>query len=562
MTFILIISSFSWITFKSFNEKHKDMLQATANYINMVDEARQAQVDFKKQVQGWKDTLLRGYHDHESFKKYYYQFSQEYGNVQVQLTKLKKDMSKQGMDASSVDKLLNSHKELYDKYNKAIQSYDENNIESYHVVDQLVKGIDRKTTDDMDALVKQIQGIAKSQTEKMKEQSDIDAMSFNRKLMYISFSGIILIIFFAFLIISMYRDITKFIEQFKILMKQAESGDLTIRGKVHKKDELGELTERFNQFISRIRSLILEAKDTSIAVAASSNDIMKASDQISSSAEEAAGNIVSVSENASKQAELAEQSNEAVHGVAEGLNIINENTVYISELGNKAMKTVNSGTQSIKEQNDKMSNTKKASKNVTDVISDLSIKSNEIGEIIEFINKITGQINLLSLNASIEAARAGEAGKGFTVVANEVKKLAELSKESTQKISSLIEGVQNDIKKAVNEVTITKVSIEEQASSLRETDNSFNLIQKSVFEMVNKIKEVTDKTKEINQNAAYMETSLKNMVTIIEQNVSSTQEVATVTEEQTASIEEVTSSINRLAEMSNNLLKSLDKFKI
>lgn len=466
------------------------------------------------------------------------------------------------MDASSVDKLLNSHKELYDKYNKAIQSYDENNIESYHVVDQLVKGIDRKTTDDMDTLVKQIQGMAKSQTEKMKEQSDIDAMSFNRKLIYISFSGIILIIFFALMIISMYRDITKFIEQFKILMKQAESGDLTIRGKVHKKDELGELTERFNQFISRIRSLILESKDTGITVAASSNEIMKASDQISSSAEEAAGNIVSVSENASKQAELAEQSSKAVHGVAEGLNIINENTVYISELGNKAMKTVNSGTQSIKEQNDKMSNTKKASKNVTDVISDLSIKSNEIGEIIEFINKITGQINLLSLNASIEAARAGEAGKGFTVVANEVKKLAELSKESTQKISSLIEGVQNDIKKAVNEVTITKVSIEEQVSSLRETDNSFNLIQKSVFEMVNKIKEVTNKTKEINQNAAYMETSLKNMVTIIEQNVSSTQEVATVTEEQTASIEEVTSSINRLAEMSNNLLKSLDKFKI
>lgn len=562
MAFILIIGSFSWVTFESFNEKHKNMLEVTANYINIVDEARQAQVDFKKQVQEWKDTLLRGYHDHTSFKKYYYQFSQEYVSVQSQLTKLKKDMNKQGMDTSSVDKLLNNHKELYDKYNKAIQSYDENNIESYHVVDQLVKGIDRKTTDDMDTLVKQIQDIAKSQTEKMKEQSDIDAMSFNRKLMYISFLGIILIIFFAFLIISMYRDITRFIEQFKILMKQAENGDLTIRGKIHKKDELGELTERFNQFISRIRSLILEAKDTSITVAASSNEIMKASDQISSSAEEAAGNIVIVSENASKQAELAEQSNKAVHGVAEGLNIINENTVYISELGNKAMKTVNSGTQSITEQNDKMANTKKASKNVTDVISDLSAKSNEIGEVIEFINEITGQINLLSLNASIEAARAGEAGKGFTVVANEVKKLAELSKKSTQKISSLIEGVQNDIEKAVNEVTITKVSIEEQASSLRGTDNSFNLIQHSVLEMVNKIKQVTDKTKEINKNAASMEMSLKNMVTIIEQNNSSTQEVTAVTEEQTASIEEVTSSINHLAEMSNNLRKSLDKFKI
>lgn len=559
--FILIITSFSWITFKNLNEKHKNRLQITAEYINIVDETRQAQVDFKKQVQEWKNTLLRGY-DPESFKKYYSQFSEENNNVQSQLLKLKEDMTKQGMDTSSVNTLLINHKELYDKYTKAIKSYDPNNMESHRIVDKLVKGIDRKPTDDMDLLVKQIQDKAKLEMEEMIKQSDIDENNFNRNLFYILSLGIISIIFFTALIISTYKGITNFIEQFKILMEQAENGDLTIKGKIYKKDELGEVTERFNRFIDKIRDLIYEAKDTSITVSASSKDIMKASDQISISAEEAAGTIVSIAENASKQAQLAEESDKAVHGVVEGLNIITKNTVYINELASKAMETVISGTTSLKEQGDRMTNTKKASQNVTEVVSDLSTKSNEIGKVVEFINQITGQINLLSLNASIEAARAGEAGRGFTVVANEVKKLAELSKESTQKISSLIEEVQDDIEKAVDEVTNVKESIEEQETSLKLTDNSFNLIQQSVFEMANKIKEVANETKEINENTVSVENSIKNMVAIIDQNGSSIEEVASATEEQTASIEEVASSMNHLAEMSNSLCESLSKFKV
>ena len=364
MVFILSISSFSWITFKSFNEKHKNRLQSTAEYMNIVDEARQAQVDFKKQVQEWKDTLLRGY-DPESFKKYYSQFSQENDNVQAQLLKLKEDMAKQGMDTSSVDVLLNTHKDLYDKYTKALHSYDQNNIESYRIVDGLVKGIDRKPTDDMDALVKQIQDRAKSETENMIKQSDIDANNFNRNLICIAALGIVLIILFTFLIISTYKDITRFIEQFKTLMEQAESGDLTIRGEIYKKDELGQLIERFNRFIDRIRTLVSEAKETSITVAYSSNEIMKTSDEASSAAEEVASTISTLAESASNQAKLAEQSNNSVKGVVEGLNRITENTFYINELSNKAMETVTNGTASLKHQRDRMSNTKNASQNVT-----------------------------------------------------------------------------------------------------------------------------------------------------------------------------------------------------
>ena len=560
MVFVLSITSFSWITFKNSNENYKNRLQRTAEYINLVDEARQAQVDFKKQVQEWKDTLLRGY-DSESFTKYYSQFTQEKDNVQEQLLKLKEDMIKQGMDTSSIDTLLNTHKDLYDKYNTAIQSYDPNNVESYRIVDGLVKGIDRKPTDDMDILVKEIQDKSKLETESMMNQADIDNNNFNKNLICIAVLGIILIVFFAVLIISTYKGITKFIEQFNTLMEQAEMGDLTINGVVHKNDELGQLTEKFNGFIYKIRNLIFEAKEATVTVASSSNQIMKTSDEVSKTTEEIACTIATIAESASNEAKLAEESNKSVKYVVHGVNRITENTIYIKELANKAMETVTNGSENLKHQIERMSNTKNASKNVSDVISGLSTKSNEIGKVVEFINGITGQINLLALNASIEAARAGEAGKGFTVVANEVNKLAELSKESTQKISILIGEVQTDIKKAVVEVNNTNVSINEQAASLKDTNDSLNLIQKSVFEVTNKIKEVTIETEGINQNAISVEKSIKNIVNIIEENASGTQEIASTTEEHTASIQEIASSMDILAELSNNLQNTLSKFK-
>lgn len=559
--FILGISSFSWITFKNLYIKHNNNLQVTAEYINIVDEARQAQVDFKKQVQEWKNILLRG-NDPDSFKKYYSQFSQENDNVHTQLLKLKDDMDKHGMDTSLVDTLLSSHKEIYDKYNEAIKSYDTNNVESYRIVDKLVNGIDRKTTDDMDALVKQIQDSAKLETENVIKISSNDADNFNKNLIFCVTIGIILTILFTILIIRTYKSIIKFIEQLKKLMEQAESGDLTIKGKVYKKDELGQVTERFNKFIDSIRNLILEAKLTSETVASLSNEVKKNSDEITKTAEEVASSIESLAENSSKQVELAENSSSSVKGVVSGVNSITENTMHINELASRAMETVINGISSLKHQSDRMNGTKNTSQIVTDIIFDLSTKSKEIGKVIEFINGITEQINMLALNASIEAARAGEAGRGFTVVANEVKNLAELSKDSTQKINNLISAVQSDIEKAVSEVNNTNISIDEQVNSLKLTDQSFNLIQKAVFEVTNKIKDVTAETEIINENAISVEKSIKNIVNIIEYNSSGTEEVASATQEYTACIQEVASSMSKLSEQSDNLQKVINKFTV
>ena len=154
--FTIGIGSFSWISFQNQNNKISGNLNTINNFIILTDDARIVQVDFKKQVQYWKDTLLRG-NDPASFNQSYNEFLNQDKAVDAGLAKLKENIAKQNMDTSLVDKIITFHKDLHDKYTQAIQNYDKNNIQSFRIVDGLVKGIDRAPTNDMDSLVKQIQ---------------------------------------------------------------------------------------------------------------------------------------------------------------------------------------------------------------------------------------------------------------------------------------------------------------------------------------------------------------------------------------------------------------------
>lgn len=431
------ISIFSWTSFSNSNEKSHSRLHNTIDYIELVNSSRKIQVDFKEQVQEWKNTLLRG-NDPASFKKYYDAFLNKHKTIQEDLLTLRKNMSSNGIDTSLVDNLLSSHKELYNKYTIAIKKYDSNNKESFKVVDTLVRGIDRAPTEDMDSLVKYIEDTAKLKTENMIIESNKEANNFKKVLIEILIFSICIIIFLTILILSTYKGIKSFISEFQRVINKAEQGDLTVEGNVYSRDELGILTSQVNKFLSEIRSLISKAKETSAVVLSSSNEILKSSEETSKASEEISATVTSISEGASEESKLAHEGNNLVKDVAISLHNITNNTLNISDLANKSMEVVNNSTKVLEYQKDKMLHSQQASQTVSEVISNLSIKSSEIGQIIGFINGITGQTNLLALNASIEAARAGEAGRGFSVVANEVKKLAELSKESTQKISNLI----------------------------------------------------------------------------------------------------------------------------
>lgn len=210
VVFMLGIGSFTWMEVKNLNEKSEEKVRVMKEYNQLMDDTRQAQVSFKIQVQEWKNILIRGYNK-ESFDEYYKKFCEQQESIQSQIKAIREHMVKQKMDTALVDDLLNNHKQLYENYNEAIKSYKSSNTLSYREIDKLVKGIDRKPTEQMDELVVQIQELSKAEVQKIVEQSKQEMKAFYTKLLYIIIGSILLVGVLTVLIISTYRGITKFI---------------------------------------------------------------------------------------------------------------------------------------------------------------------------------------------------------------------------------------------------------------------------------------------------------------------------------------------------------------
>jgi len=561
---LVFIVGMGIFTFKSLNStvnQGQDNVATVNKYIDLVDNSRNIQVTFKKQVQAWKDLLLRG-SDQAKYSTYFTQFTGYDHEVLVGLTGLKASMISLGMDGAQVDKISTELNQLQSNYTIALKSYNKTNKESYKIVDTLVKGMDKPPTNDMDTLVKSIRDKSTVQIAKMNSASKNNNKQLELYLFIIMIISICLVSLLTLMTLRTYKDIEKFIKQFQVLMQKAEDGDLTIQGTVFSKNELGVLTIRFNKFIENMKFLILETKEMSSLVASSSNDILKNSDETAKTSQQISETISDVANGATTQSALAQQGNDMVVSVTKDLNKVTEATNYMRELAMGTDKIVTQGISSIKFQNAKMLDSKNTTEDVSSSILNLSTKSAKIVEFVEVINGISSQTNLLALNASIEAARAGESGKGFAIVADEIKKLAESSSRSTNKIEELVKAIQNGMKETVIKMERSQKSMEEQTEAIKNTENIFWKIKDSTSKVTNEIIKVSDKTEIINMNSLSLEKSINNISNVIEQNAAASEEVAAATEEQVSSIEEISLSISSLTKSSDKLKQYLAKYKV
>ncbi len=559
LLFMFGMGTFTFISLNDITQKSHNQVSDVNDFIILVDNSRNVQVTFKKQVQAWKDLLLRGSKDAD-YTNYYNEFTKDDSSVQDGLNSLKASMSKQGLDTSLVDKSIASHQELHSKYIAALQSYDKNNIQSYKVVDALVRGMDRTPTDDMDTLVSEIKKSSDKMVASTNSKNDKDTKQLDTYLFIIIGISLIIVILLTLLTLSTYRNIEKYLKQFIQLMLSAEEGDLTVKGAIFSQNELGDLTVSFNSFLEKIKKLISEAKEMSNLVVSSSIKILETSDDATKISEQISDTIADVANNAAGQAASAQQGSDQVANVTLELSKVSQATSYIEKLAIETEKIVTEGISSIKFQNEKMLDSTNTSEDVSNSISNLSLNSAKIVEFVQVINDISDQTNLLALNASIEAARAGESGKGFAVVADEIRKLAESSSSSTNKIEELINEIQNGISETVSKMSMAQKSMSEETESLKKTEIIFGKIKDSTSAVTKEIINVASKTQIIDKNSISVDKAIKTIVGGIEQNAASSQEITASTEEQVMSIDAISSSIKGLSESSNKLKELLDYY--
>lgn len=270
-------------------------------------------------------------------------------------------------------------------------------------------------------------------------------------------------------------------------------GDLTRRIPVKHKDEVGKLGNLFNSFLVKLQGIILEVKSNSRSVSDSTEELSRSCDTIFNSVQNQATQIASV---ASVTEEIDATSKEVTQSAHRGVEIIQEANEEV-ERSNTQLAQVTNEMQLIS----------RDVSTLADTINELSATSNSIGEILNSINDIASQTNLLALNAAIEAARAGEHGRGFSVVADEVRNLAEVTQRSVSEVKAFVETLQTNSSKAALDMDEASHRVEKGESLVTESVEQFAKIVDSFQVMIdanhsieNAIGEQTNALHEINDN--------------------------------------------------------------
>ena len=359
------------------------------------------------------------------------------------------------------------------------------------------------------------------------------------------------------------RSIARPITQLTTIAGRISDGDLTQSiPRIKSKDEIKELGNAFSSMMGNLRGLILNVNDASQELVASSEELAASSEEVSKVSEQIAIAVSELAKGASEQAVSSEKGNSKILLTVEGLSRIAEEMAQSEKIMGEVKEAVSSGEVSIKYQESKVIENGETTKEVASAISSLSEKSQEIGRILEVIRSIAEQTNLLALNAAIEAARAGEAGKGFSVVADEIRKLAEQSGTSVKEIDKIIKEVQAGVDATVNKMEKSKSTVEMQSESISKTVSAFGVIAGVVDLLGSRIKHVAEASAELSKSAVQAGDEMTGIASVAQQSAASTQEVAASTEEQASTVHQITDAAEGLSQLAVQLQDSVRKFTV
>jgi methyl-accepting chemotaxis protein len=331
---------------------------------------------------------------------------------------------------------------------------------------------------------------------------------------------------------------------------------------VNRKDEIGELSKSLNNMKNSLKNTIDQVAKTASLLSSSSKELLNFGEEVEKSANQVGEAIQQVASGAEEQSAQIEHSSIQIDNLIEDISNVKEMSEDMNMQSNNVINNIGVGNDSVSESISSIKIVKNNTENVSNNINQLGNLSSEIGDIVKIINDISSQTNLLALNAAIEAARAGEAGRGFSVVADEIRQLAEESEEATDQISRLINQIQSGVNNALTGMDDAEKVVAKSVKAINITGNSFEKINDVSKELADLINMIASKAENVNQNGKAVKISINEVAAVSEEAASNSEEVAAASQEQSAATAEIVNAAEKLAVIAKELAKQVDEFQI
>jgi len=346
------------------------------------------------------------------------------------------------------------------------------------------------------------------------------------------------------------------------LMKEGEQGNLTVRMNVSSQDEIGQLGQSFNQMMEKITALVQQTNRSAQEVLETAAELTDASKKTAISAKEIAVATEEIAGGASSLAVESERGNELTHNIGMQMKSVIDSNVVMGTAASDVQKSSEQGIEYMSELIHKTNATEAMTRDMVEKVDKLKESTRSIRKILDVLNNISKQTNILSLNATIEAARAGAAGKGFMVVADEIRKLADQSRQSIEIVGQFTETIQKEIDETVSVLSNAYPIFQEQIVSVKEADSIFKEVQNHMGGFIGRLSEVTESISNLNTSQLVLSDAMSNVSAVAEESSATSQEVASLSAEQLNISSGLVRLSDKLEQLSTSLQESLSKFDV
>lgn len=545
-----VLSAFLVSTLGSVDQRYRAALDGPVRDQAL---AREMQVVFKKQVQEWKNILLRGASARDR-SRYIEAFNFDHDEVVAFADSLDRRVTDTVARRAIAD-FRREYAALDTAYAAALVRFEAADGRNPFAVDSLVRGKDRAPTDLIDGIVARLEtevaGVVAQERARVTERCRLAML------------GVVVLLVVLIVIPPLLnRAIVLPITRLQMATARVASGDLSEDVRHSSADEIGDLARSFQTMTVSLRELLADIKRGATRLSATATDLAHSADEVNHSMLDVAQAASSIAEAASHQSDTVTQSLDATRVVADRSESISAESTQAGRAAEVVTARTSDGRTASASAEARLADVLSAAESTAPALASLGEKTRGIQAFTDVVAGIATQSKLLAINAAIEAARAGEHGRGFGVVAEEVAKLARESQDALTRIRELaleIDATSADTGSRVGQV---RQAVKDGAIAFAQLETTLTAIDEEAKRSSAAVMRIGLATTEQSARSAALAASMESMAAVTEENAATAEQLSASNEEQAAALQRIAAVTGSLREVALELSSRLDRFRL